>query len=387
MKISKIWASPVVVPTHPDAVQSKTIQEDDWSQCKDADHFATASHKKAGTQSALSEQKYILQAETDVGICGIGETYRDPISVEQLNANAEKLKAQPMEALSLAHLPLPYNREYDGFELLVYDLVGKKNEVPVHQLLGGLYRDKIACSAWSGRRSPEEAGEVARKAFEQGYDCIKFKCNQQDDVLAWAQRIQESCKGKMNIFLDPNQRWGSVADARKKIEALGDYPVVLVEDPIERSDYAGFKALRGINRIQIVKHVALPYHAHGQRATDALEALTHDAVDGFNFNGSMAQFMLLSGMAGLAGKPCWHGSEVDLGILEAGYVHACAASPACTWPSDIFGRTIREHDLLAEPLAFEGKFIAVPQKPGLGVALDLQVLEAYRAGPDIELGS
>ena len=87
----------------------------------------------------------------------------------------------------------------------------------------------------------------------------------------------------------------------------------------------------------------------------------------------------------MAAKPCWHGSEVDLGILEAGYVHAAASAPACRWPSDIFGRLIREHDLLAEPLSFEGKYVKVPEGPGLGVELDRRALERYRCGPDVEL--
>ena len=99
----------------------------------------------------------------------------------------------------------------------------------------------------------------------------------------------------------------------------------------------------------------------------------------------MASFTRLGALAELANKPCWHGSEVDLGILEAGYVHAAAATPACTWPSDIFGRLVREHDLLTTPLQFEGKFIRVPTAAGLGVELSDQAIEHYRAGGDVPL--
>jgi muconate cycloisomerase len=135
--------------------------------------------------------------------------------------------------------------------------------------------------------------------------------------------------------------------------------------------------------LNIVLHVALPYCVHGQRAEDAVRGLIADAMDAFNFNGSMTGVVRLAALAQLAGKPCWHGSEVDLGILEAGYVHAAAASPACTWPSDIFGRLVREHDLLAAPLRFEGKHVIVPSGPGLGVVLDDGAVEKYRAGPDL----
>ena len=75
-------------------------------------------------------------------------------------------------------------------------------------------------------------------------------------------------------------------------------------------------------------------------------ALQFLAVDGFNFNGGLVGFQQLDRIAAAAGLPCWHGSEIDLGTLEAMYLHQSAAASSCTWPSDIFGRSIREHDLL-----------------------------------------
>jgi muconate cycloisomerase len=160
--------------------------------------------------------------------------------------------------------------------------------------------------------------------------------------------------------------------------------VLGIEDPVNRQSLGDYRKLREIG-LNVVLHVALPYCAYGQRAEDALRGLKEDALDAFNFNGSMASFVQLAEIAHLANKPCWHGSEVDLGLLEAGYVHASSAAPACTWPSDIFGRLVREHDLLAEPLRFDGKSIIVPTGPGLGVELDESAMEKYRVGDDIDL--
>ena len=76
--------------------------------------------------------------------------------------------------------------------------------------------------------------------------------------------------------------------------------------------------------------------------------------------------------------PCWHGSEIDLGVLEAMYLHQVAAAPSCAWPSDIFGRLIREHDLLTEPLPLTPPFATLPPGPGLGVALDRDAIRHYQ---------
>ena len=128
----------------------------------------------------------------------------------------------------------------------------------------------------------------------------------------------------------------------------------------------------------IALHVSLPYVLHGQRIKDAVQAIQLGAVDAFNFNGGLADFQRMEHISDAAELPCWHGSEVDLGILEAMYVHSAAAAAACVWPSDIFGRLIREHDLLKTPLKLEPPFVHLPTGPGLGVEPDPEAISHYQ---------
>ena len=141
-------------------------------------------------------------------------------------------------------------------------------------------------------------------------------------------------------------------------------------------EYANLKAA---SPIAIVLHVSLPYIYHGQRVHDAIRALQLHAVDGFNFNGGLVGFQQLDRIASAAGLPCWHGSEIDLGVLEAMYLHQCAAAPSCIWPSDIFGRLIREHDLLVTPLDLRPPLATLPTGPGLGVELDRDAVRNYQS--------
>ncbi|MCX6622482.1 MAG: hypothetical protein NTY38_15730 [Acidobacteria bacterium] len=85
----------------------------------------------------------------------------------------------------------------------------------------------------------------------------------------------------------------------------------------------------------------------------------------------------MAAIAEVAGIPVWHGTEVDLGILDASYVHACAAARACTLPSDIIGNSLREDDLLAAPLVYQQGFVLLPPGPGLGITLDEDALARY----------
>jgi muconate cycloisomerase len=63
------------------------------------------------------------------------------------------------------------------------------------------------------------------------------------------------------------------------------------------------------------------------------------------------------------------------------YVHQAAAARSCVWPSDIFGRMIRSHDLLATPLAFDPPYVRIPAEgSGLGVRLDEDAIARFRLG-------
>src|SRR5262249_46656893 len=94
----------------------------------------------------------------------------------------------------------------------------------------------------------------------------------------------------------------------------------------------------------------------------------------------LSDFPKWAAVADAAGMLCWHGSGVDLGILEASYLHAAAVARNCVLPADVFGLLVREDDLLAEPLQIQKGLAAVPQRPGLGVELDTDALARYQVG-------
>lgn len=339
---------------------------------------------KAGWSVQFDElTKLILKLELSDGTIGWGEFYRDhnELRVRQMAAG---LIGQDITKMSLQRLPLPYCREYDGFECAIWDAYAKAHQMRVVDLLGGPVRSAVLVGAWSSHRELAEVGPLARHFQEQGFNCIKFKCDLEDDVVAWCQAIDEHAPG-MQVILDPNERWDTAGESRRRVAALAEVGNMLcLEDPIPRWQLSEYARLRQFAAVPIALHVSLPYVHHGQRVKDAIQALQAEAVDGFNFNGGFARFKQLDNIADAAGLPCWHGSEVDLGILEAAYVHVAAGSPSCTWPSDIFGRLIREHDLLAEPLRIEPPFAHLPEGDGLGIEVDEDALRKYSVSSFIE---
>jgi muconate cycloisomerase len=369
MKINKITAFEVLVPTHPGAIESEGMNK--------PLHKLPVGKKKAWSVQFDELSKVLLKLDMDEGIIGWGELYRDH-NWETVDRIAEVLTGQDINTFTLQSLPFVFSREYDGFECAIWDAYAKAHHLRVVDLLGGPVGEWVKVGAWSGHRRLDEVAGLAKKYNKQGYDCIKFKCDLEDDVIGWCQEIKREAPG-MSVILDPNERWKNSGETRKRIQGLQETGNVLcLEDPIPRWKLREFSKLRSFGSIPIVLHISLPYIQHGQRIDNAIDALLAEAVDGFNFNCGLADFQRLDHIATAAGLPCWHGSEVDLGILEAMYVHSAAAAKSCIWPSDIFGRMIRVHDLLKEPLDFRPPYVALPKGYGLGIEPDENSIRQYQ---------
>jgi muconate cycloisomerase len=360
VKITRIEAFRVCVPVRPGSVHSP--------------EFEDSCHQFNWQGRSFAEMpKFIYRIQTDENIIGIGESYRE-VSDEAVRKNIVALLGLDVMKLNLRSLPIPYGREYDGFEVAMYDLVGKKLGIPVYQLLGGAYRDRVLMSYWTGRRTPADLGRIARQAKEAGFSSLKMKCALQDPHLERVEAIRVACGEAFGIVLDPNQRFEHPSSVVRIAKLLEPNKIDCFEDPVPRWNLSWYRLLREKTSIPIALHVHTPY---GQKIEELIQAIKLEAVDFFNLGSGLAQFIRMAEVADAAGIPVWHGSEVDLGILDAASLHACAAARNCTLPSDIVGTLVREDDLILEPLSFCDGFARVPHGPGLGVILDEEALERY----------
>ncbi len=370
--IQSVKATEVIVPPKPDSLNSESVHDKDTAFAK---KFLTGA---SWTEFAV-QPKWIIEIKLQNGLTGIGETYRSA-SKELVEEAINVFTGLNVLKINWRRLPVNDQRIYEAFETAVLDAVGKILQVPIHQLLGGAYRDRIDCNGWTGRRTPEDAAQKAFEAMGRGHKVFKFKCSDEDPVRLWTEEIKKKCGDGIKIILDPNQRWNNVETTLRLMEGVDKDIMLGLEDPILHADVEGFKFLKQNLGIPMFRHISLPYT---QDIRDIIAFVKADAVDGYNFNGSAYNSLLLAEIAHLEGKQCWRGSEVDLGILETMALHIAAASINCTIPSDIFGELVRENDLINEPIQFEKGAALVPQGEGLGVSLDYSAIEKYKTGQSL----
>lgn len=311
---------------------------------------------------------YILKLYAAGGIAALGETGRE-VPVAGVKANADFLTGKDLRQLDFAQpsMGLPDPRTADGFEIAIYDAMGKALGVPVHTLLGGAFQNKIAVSYWTGQRTEADLIEVGRRAIEGGFQNLKFKARVGDPIDKQLASVAKACPG-LTFIVDFNSSYTSLAAFLPVAKKLEGFPVT-IEDPVtKRLDW--FQQLR--------QRTAIPYALTPSGQEQMFEAIRMQACDVFNLGGNMRTFVRYGYAAELAGIPAWHGSGVEMGIRDTSFLHAAAATRSCTIPSDTLSY-LREHDLLAAPMRPRGGFVEVPQGPGLGIELDEAAVKRFRA--------
>ena len=226
--IQSIKATEVVVPSKPDSLNSESVHDTDSA-------FAKRHLTGATWEDFAVQPKWIIEVKLNNGLIGIGETNRSS-SKDLVEEAMNVFTGQDILKLNWRRLPLTDQRIYEAFEAAILDLVGKLLHAPVHQVLGGAYRDRVDCMGWTGRRTPEDAAKKAFEAMQRGHKVFKFKCSDEDPVRLWTEEIKKKCGDGIKIVLDPNQRWTNVETTMRLMEGVEKDIMLCFEDPILHAD-------------------------------------------------------------------------------------------------------------------------------------------------------
>lgn len=366
MKITRVETVTVVVPLHAGQWHSPEFEPEGYSY--------------GGQWVRLHWPEYpivILKLHTAAGLVGLGEVPKGT-AADVVMQSAHLFEGIDLDAINLQELPLetmwfPNPAVYEGYEMALYDLLGKALNVPVYRLFGGKYRDEVPVSRCSGRMNPDYAAEFARQVVAEGYTVLKMKATADDPVFERLAAIQATVGDQLQIVVDPNQRFHHpyvLFALTDRLQAAGITNVICYESPFAHDNLDWYV----LARQKITTPLAL--HLNTKRAMT--EAIKREACDWFNIGGAMSNTHKQAAIAEGALVPTWHGSGVGLGISEAAYAHVSAACKTMTLTSDICGETLRVDDLIQEPIAITNGYARVPEGPGLGVTLDDDAVERYR---------
>ncbi|MGY8826332.1 MAG: mandelate racemase/muconate lactonizing enzyme family protein [Candidatus Latescibacterota bacterium] len=302
----------------------------------------------------------LCRIRTDEGLQGWGE-YQGTKSVHQQKAAA--LVGEDPLALDPFVQP-------DAFSCALLDIAGQAYGLPLHRFFGAQVREKVPVSYWSCHMEPHETAAEAEVGARLGFSNHKLKARSWD-IVETVRLMKEAAGPEYTVGVDPNTEFGLLPAAARlaaELEPLGT--VVVFEDPMLKNNLEWYRMLREKTHIPIALHLGAP--------AGVLAALKAECIDYANLGGSALQVRKAAALAEAADVPCWvQMGGLCTGVLAAYSVHLQATLPNATLPCDELPFT-RETDVLDGGLRLESGHFDVPSGPGLGVQVNMEVVERYR---------
>jgi len=264
-----------------------------------------------------------------------------------------------------------------GLEMALWDIVGKALDAPVYNLLGGKVRDRIPLSYSVPFGEPARMAEFARERVRAGHRTIKVKVgNEPATDLAAVRLVREAIGPDVKLRVDGNMAWPNAKHAIHMIHAMEQWDLELVEQPLAAHDLDGMAEIRRSINVPLMADESI------RNPRSAMEVIRRGAADIANVYvteaGGLLNAMRIFAMCEAASIPCMIGSMPEFGIGTAAQIHLGVAMTNLGPDSDTCGVLYHEEDLLTQPLKIENGFSYPPEGAGLGVQIDMDVLERWQ---------
>lgn len=286
-----------------------------------------------------------------------------------------------------------------AIETALWDLAGKALGVPVYQLLGGKFRDKIRVycdTALYQQRlpQPKDFAEAASKAKGMGFNAMKFDLDQANDPKKYdsynwtaspgeLQRMydqiaaaREAVGPETDILVDMHGRYDAVTGkaVAKRLEPLN---LLWLEEPIPAENVEAYKLITESTSTPIAageNH----YLAYGFRRLLEIGAVDIVMPD-LQKAGGLGEGQRIANLANLYYTPfAPHMVASFLGAMAS--AHVCASVPnflILEWQS-----YFHTDPMFKEIIKYDGEwvknsFITVSEKPGIGVEINEEGMKKY----------
>jgi L-alanine-DL-glutamate epimerase-like enolase superfamily enzyme len=365
----------------------------------------------------------IVRIDTNQGIYGLGEVRDGASKNYALMLKSRLLKENPCNVDKLFRKIKQFgghSRQAGGVcgvEMALWDLAGKGYNVPVYQMLGGKFRDKIRCYAdTTESHDPKVYGARLKARRDEGFTWLKMDLGV--DLVANVPGALTMPAGTNLGYGDPVQHMFTGTEITPKgVSLMGEYVAAIREQvgydiPLS-ADHFGHIGVNSCIRLgkEMEKYnLAWLEDMVPWQYTDLLKKIS-DAVDIPILTGE--DIYLKEGFLELARAHAVDIVHPDLatsgGILEtkkigdacqelgvpmamhfAGTPVSCMANVHCAAATENF-LVLENHSVdipwwsdlvqgLEKPIVNKG-FITVPDKPGLGVTLNEEVVKQHLAEP------
>ncbi len=365
-----------------------------------------------------AQDDIVVVVHTDEGLFGVGETDTNPWAAEtMIHARGTHSLSLGLEEMLLGENPLNveaiWEKLYTGsimsgrrglgicaigaIDMALWDLRGKILGLPCWQVMGGARKTHVTAyaSLLPVGSTPEaflsSLTAKVKEAQRLGFRAAKIEAGVKgpyshmglqasDELVVELTAAARAAVGPdFTIMVDAVYNWTNAKEALRIIKRLEPFDVFFVETPLQVDDHDGYAFLQDHSPIRI---------AAGELQNtrfEFLELMDRAKLDVVQPDvgrvGGLTEARRICDMAADRGRlvvpHCW-----KTGIGIAASAHLCFANAHCPYieflPAALSESALRR-ELLVDDLELVDGQIALPTKPGLGIELNADALERFRA--------
>ncbi|PSL27532.1 mandelate racemase/muconate lactonizing enzyme family protein [Chitinophaga ginsengisoli] len=286
-----------------------------------------------------------------------------------------------------------------AIETALWDLAGKALQLPVYQLLGGKFRDKVRvyCDTALYQRNlptPADFSEAALNAKKMGFNAIKFDLDQANDPNKYDQynwtaspaelqrmydqlaAARQAVGPDIDICADMHGRYDTVTGhaIAKRLEPLN---LMWLEEPVPAENVEAYKLIADSTTTPICvgENQYLAYGFRRMLETGAVDIVMPDLQK----CGGLGEGQRIANLANLYYVPfAPHMVASFLGAMAS--AHVCAAVPnfmILEWQSYFHTQTMFREIVTYDGEWVNNSFITVSEKPGIGVEINEAGMKKY----------
>jgi len=341
----------------------------------------------------------VVLIHTDAGITGVGEvTSQSYVCKACFDAPRSAARRHGLTSILVGEDPRDVKRLWEkmyyqtnrygrrgaaihaisGADLALWDILGKHENRPVYELLGGAHRSTVrAYASVLFGDTPDETATLARQFVDLGLTAAKFGWGpfgqDPDTDVAHVQSARIVLGQDCDLMVDAGHAW-DVATAKQRAELLAPFNIAWLEEPLSQDDRRGYSELCPKSPVPIAAGEGEVTHWDFE---DLIERGLHIVQPDVAFCGGLTVCRRVSEMCQTHGRQavphCF-----STGINLAASLHWMASVPNgdlieyCLRPSPLMRKLVRNL-----PPLIDGR-VPVPDGPGLGIELDEEVIEEFR---------
>ncbi len=366
----------------------------------------------------------LVKVTTDDGIDGIGECYGIPVSGDIACRMVEDTFDRYIAGEDPHNIETMFRRVYSagftqrpdptmmsvfsGIEIAIWDILGKAAGLPIHQLLGGRFHDRLRTYTYlyprlddDGRpaggdvyHDPDAAAERALDYVDMGFTAVKqdpagpygmqggreLSLVELSRCEANVRQIRAAVGDRADILVGTHGQM-TTSSAIRLARRLEPYDPLWFEEPCPPDQ------IRAIGRV--ARSTTIPIAA-GERLTtrvefhEALKAGVSIVQPDIGRSGGIWETKKIAVMTEL------FNAQIAPHIYCGPVAHAAAVHVGLSSPSFLILETIQTefHDaVVKQPLDWDDGYLIAPTAPGLGLELDETAIAAhpYRSGGRLHL--